>query len=148
MSTKRPRHGTDGSARHSAGRSVPRRDHLRVVDSPNEHAGSSEPQRDETFRRVQQHLQLASRLGVGPLTVAERARSMLAGSCAGWRRNGQCVTHDARPCAQPHEACLLAQYHHDLLLLEHGLLGVVPCRPEAVGELTYSTQPNRKRTSP
>lgn len=139
MSTERPRPGVDGSAPNGAGPSAPRRDHLRVVSSTPGY--EPDPQRDETFRLVQQHLQLANRLGIGPLTVTERARSLLASSCVGWRRNGQCVAPDMSPCPEPHEACLLAQYHHDLLLLEHGLLGPAPRRPESVPPLAYSASP-------
>ncbi len=140
MTPRRPRSNADGPAHTRAGPSASRRDHLRVVGSAPDY--EPEPKRDETFRLVQQHLQLANRLGVGPLTVTERARSLLASSCIGWRRNGQCVTQDLSPCAEPHEACLLAQYHHDLLLLEHGLLGPVPRQPAAVPPLAYSATPS------
>lgn len=134
MSPSSTRHAADGSARHSADPSAARRDHLRLVDDT-ERASSTDTARDETFQLVQQHLQLASRLGVGPLTVAERARSMLEPSCPSWRRAHRCDTHDG----QPHEACLLAQYHHDLLLLEHGLLGPLEDPPAPASELAYSS---------
>ncbi len=91
--------------------------HLRLVhdaDAPND--GS------EVFARVSKHIGVAQELGVEPLTVAERASAMLEGACDGWRRNRQCTDRHGSPLLEPHPRCLRAQYHHDVLLLEHGLL--------------------------
>jgi hypothetical protein len=65
------------------------------------------------------------RLGVAPLTVVERAHAMLDTACDGWRSDGTCIGNDAEPRDEPHDTCVLAQYHHDLLLLEHGLLPII-----------------------
>lgn len=46
----------------------------------------------------------------------------LAAACDGWRRERRCTDPIGRREPHPHPECLLAQYHHDRHLLEHGLL--------------------------
>jgi hypothetical protein len=128
MRTLRPRDGLDASAPRTAESSSPvrpitARSHLQlIVDNSEPPSPLAEPTGATTFGLIQYHLSLARRLGVTPLTVAERATSLLEGACSGWRNDGQCTTGRTTPLEQPHARCVRAQYHHDLLLLEHGLL--------------------------
>jgi len=73
------------------------------------------------LERLNEHFLLAKGLGLEPLTIDERATAMLDAACDGWRFDRRCrdggVVLDAS-----HPLCLRAQYHHDVLLLEHGLL--------------------------
>lgn len=126
MRAHSPPDAGDGSVDHMAdpspsdhhGRS---RSHLRLVWSRADVSARPAPD-DRAFGLVQRHLSLANRLGVAPLTVAERAESLLRAACEGWRSNGYCMSPTSIPLDQPHPECVLAQYHHDLLLLEHDLL--------------------------
>lgn len=73
-----------------------------------------------------QHAAIAQRLGVTPLTVQQRADAMLAKACNGWRRNGVCESGNWRPTPTTHRACAWAQYHHDVLLLDHAWFAPAP----------------------
>jgi len=70
-----------------------------------------------------QHAAIAQRLGVRPLTVQQRAAAMLAKACNGWRRNGVCESSGGPSAPTAHRACVWAQYHHDVVLLDHAQLG-------------------------
>ena len=72
--------------------------------------------------QLTRHIHVAHELGVEPLTVVERAVAMLDGACDGWRSERRCTDRSGEPLDAPHPRCLRAQYHHDVLLLEHGLL--------------------------
>ncbi len=74
------------------------------------------------FEQLTRHILLARGLGLEPLTIDERAAAMLERACAGWRFNRNCCDDEGLALAAPHPMCLRAQYHHDVLLLEHGLL--------------------------
>ncbi len=91
--------------------------HLRLV-----HDADAADDGSRVFARVSGHIGVAEELGVEPLTVTERARSMLDAACEGWRTDRRCVDQLGVPLHDPHPRCLRAQYHHDVLLLEHGLL--------------------------
>lgn len=67
------------------------------------------------------HILVAEGLGLEPLTVDERATAMLDLACDGWRSGRRCHD-DGEALETPHPHCVRAQYHHDVLLLEHGLL--------------------------
>ena len=67
------------------------------------------------------HILVAEGLGLEPLTVDERAAAMLDVACGGWRSDRRC-RHDGELLDTSHSNCVRAQYHHDVLLLEHGLL--------------------------
>lgn len=99
--------------------SAARSRHLSVAPDPDEPRGS---RRTRILDQLTSHIGVARELGVEPLTVAERAAAMLDGACEGWRTSRQCTTDDGIAMGEPHAACLRAQYHHDVLLLEHGLL--------------------------
>ena len=71
---------------------------------------------------IKRHITVARRLGIEPLTVVERASAMLDAACSGWRNGRRCRTEAGLLLDHPHSTCLRAQYHHDVLLLEHGLL--------------------------
>jgi hypothetical protein len=43
-------------------------------------------------------------------------------ACDGWQCTRRCVDDHGTRLLHPHPACLRAQYLHDLILLEHGLL--------------------------
>jgi hypothetical protein len=93
-----------------------------VVDQAAGGVPSTETRADSAFAKLRGHLDVAVRLGLDPLTVTERAASLLAVACSGWRHDGRCTAADNTVLAQPHVHCTRAQYHHDVLLLEHGLL--------------------------
>ena len=77
---------------------------------------------DFVLLEVRSRIALAQRLGVQPLTVTERAEALLAKACNGWRRNHVCQDRSRGELLRPHPACIWAQYQHDSLLLDHGLL--------------------------
>jgi hypothetical protein len=106
------------SARGAGGRIADR--HLRVVDLV---TGDDVPNVGgrRLFERISSHILLAEDLGLDPLTIDERASAMLDNSCGGWRFDRRCRA-DGLVLDAPHPLCLRAQYHHDVLLLEHGLL--------------------------
>lgn len=110
----------DEPALRPAGSSVARRALSRVP--PSTGAVDTPDVDDGVYRRLSEHLRVARELGIEPLTVAERAASLLAGACPGWRRARRCSDAAGRPTPEPHPGCLQAQYQHDVLLLEHGLL--------------------------
>ena len=74
------------------------------------------------FEQLTRHILLARGLGLEPLTIDERAAAMLESACAGWRFDRNCCDAEGLVLDAPHPMCLRAQYHHDVLLLEHGLL--------------------------
>lgn len=124
MSPHNPPDAVDGSAARAADPSPsPSPSHLQLVSSQ---PGTLErtPATDRAYRLLQRHLRLADRLGVVPQTVTERAESLLDAACEGWLVNGYCTSPTSAVLDHPHPACVQAQYHHDLLLLEHDLLGV------------------------
>lgn len=92
---------------------------LRVVpaDPP---SGASGLGPDQILERVNRHIRVASVLGLDPLTIDERAAAMLDAACEGWRFDRRC-RDDGVMLDTPHPVCLRAQYHHDVLLLEHGV---------------------------
>ena len=47
-----------------------------------------------------------------------------AEACTGWLQHGRCVDRAGRRLADPHDTCLRAQYRHDVVVLEHGPLGL------------------------
>jgi len=77
---------------------------------------------DFVLFEIRSRIALAERLGVQPLTVAERAEALLAKACNGWRRRKVCQDRSGAKLMHPHPACIWAQYHHDALLLDHGIL--------------------------
>ncbi len=93
---------------------------LRVVPS-DAGAGVQGGGAQQILERVTSHIRLAKGLGVSPLTIDERATAMLDGACDGWRFDRRC-RDGGMVLDVPHPLCLRAQYHHDVLLLEHGLL--------------------------
>ncbi len=75
----------------------------------------------QVLDRLTSHIRLARGLGLEPLTIDERAAAMLDIACHGWRFDRRC--RDGGVVLEvPHPLCVRAQYHHDVLLLEHGLL--------------------------
>lgn len=162
MSRSSPPLPVDGSASRKVGPStttvVPGA-HLRLV------AGRDEPMtqipgalvsttsvypNEASFARLKRQLLIASQLGIDPLTVAERAQSLLTATCAGWRHDRRCTSSTSTVLRRPHDTCVLAQYHHDLLLLDHGLLdptvqAATPLQP--TGASSPGRSPRRKRTA-
>lgn len=53
---------------------------------------------------------------------AATAAAALTDACHGWQRNRRCTDRAGVRILHPHPYCLDAQYRHDLILLEHGLL--------------------------
>jgi hypothetical protein len=50
------------------------------------------------------------------------ADDALVDACPGWRERRRCIGADGQRLFHPHPPCLQAQYRHDLILIEHGLL--------------------------
>ncbi len=119
MKTPRTHHATAfGSAEPRAGSKAARR--LRAVP-PDGDVDVLTIGAQALLDRLTDHIMVAADLGVEPLTVDERATAMLEVACDGWRLDRRC-REDGVILDSPHRLCLRAQYHHDVLLLEHGLL--------------------------
>ena len=49
------------------------------------------------------------------------ARIALLDACEGWRQLRRCTAPDGTRLPHPHPECLVAQYRHEVILLEHGV---------------------------